>query len=292
MTPTRDDLAEFAGRHLVSRDVDPVYPVLRKIEEDDPEGAFHRSLLYIAYYNLGASETAWECYGHNFLALSRDGQMLRLPTGTERRAHRDPARLAHHLKALAASRPGDYLWTRSARPDEAWRSLVAWAEGIWGNGRWASYKTAEVLWKVNGLRVRATDMGNDGSSGPRAGLRLFGKAGTVEEADRIGDELLADLRARGIQIEIEELETVLCDFASMVKGRYYVGHDIDLMLEQLRDERISRSAAGRILRARRETLPHEYLGELQGWRGRDVRLARRYAETGEIGDRATSAITA
>ena len=32
---------------------------------------------------------------------------------------------------------------------------------------------------------------------------------------------------------IEQVETILCDFHALAEGRYYVGHDIDQMQEQL-----------------------------------------------------------
>ena len=80
-----------------------------------------------------------------------------------------------------------------------------------------------------------------------------------------GHDLRERLAAMGVPLSWERLETVLCDFHSMVKGRYYVGHDIDQMLEQA--EKAPPAIRDLILAARAATLPERYLGEVQGWSG-------------------------
>ena len=49
-------LATFARGEVRSRDIDPVYPVLRWLErEDDDEVALWRSLVYVGFYNIASS---------------------------------------------------------------------------------------------------------------------------------------------------------------------------------------------------------------------------------------------
>ena len=174
---------------------------------------------------------------------------------------------------------------------QAWNEVRKAIEQPWGNGRWASYKTVEILQKVHGWPLVAPDMGNDGSSGPRQTLaRLYDlpsgdSKAAVAAADAAGVDLQKRLAEAGVRLEIEEVETVLCDFGNVMKGKFYVGHDIDGMAEAIMHPSVPPEVRERLFTARKVTLPHEYLGELKGWDGIDDELGRRYLLTGEVGDR-------
>lgn len=295
-----EDLAGFARAHLASRDIDPVYPVLSYLSRStlpDVPRAVHedmavlRSLVYVAFYNIASSETFGQ---HPAMHYDDDAPIFRLPTGTERRALRGGHPMARHLAdvfRLAREHGSFTAWLRSE--GDGWNDVRAAVELAWGNGRWASYKTAEVLQKVNGWPLVAPDMGNYGSSGPLATLRRFYVLpdGQSAEAVAAADEAAEALRdilyvGYGVSLGIEELETVLCDFGSMLKGHFYVGHDIDHMLEQTLHPTVPAVVRDRIWAARAATLPHAYLGELNGWSGVDKALRGRYALTGKIVTRA------
>ena len=96
-----------------------------------------------------------------------------------------------------------------------------------------------------------------------------------------------EMQATGATATLATVETTLCDFHSLVKGRYYPGLDIDVMLEQLLGAGLSEEMLGVALRARRLSLPGEYLGELEGfrWRGPDRARKQVYRRTGEIVER-------
>ena len=89
----------------------------------------------------------------------------------------------------------------------------------------------------------------------------------------------------GVDLPWSQLETVLCDFHSLERGHYYVGHDIDQMLEAVNRPEVDPEVRHLILRARQATLPHRYLGELQGWDGVDKQRRVAYAATGAVLDR-------
>jgi len=284
-----EDYIRFHDLALQTRDVDPTYPVLKQLSQYDnltPEDRIRLVMRYIAYYHLGSGMAS-------FL-----GETGPLPCATERRGHRDDRKLQRHLGALreVEAMPGGWEgWISralqgSADPREAWGKLNDALLGIWGNGRWASYKTAEILWKVCDVRVRATDMGHAHSSGPRQGLDLLlpnlprgnGKE-TVRELDKVSEIVRIRLEMEGLQAPVEEVETTLCDFHSLATGRYYVGHDIDQMLRQILD--VQSGWTRRALDARFHTLPHLYLGEIYGWTDTDTNRKRAYRDTGKILER-------
>jgi hypothetical protein len=259
------DLADFARRMLRSRDVDPAYPVLGELELLDTErDALWRSLLYVAYYDLASTQRAIARYPHPDPAILDDDDVLRLPHGTERRGLRAVAEMRRHLASVLdeldeLDRVGRYL----GADDYANRDDVARVLGrIHGNGRWATFKATEILSVVHEWPLSARGADHAGSTGPRAGLSLF---------------------YAPLPLVVEELETLLCDFRAMSDGRYYVGHDIDLMLESAL--KAPDAVRGDLIAARRTGLPVAYLGEVQGWVGRSARLTRSYLELGRIGDR-------
>jgi Alpha-glutamyl/putrescinyl thymine pyrophosphorylase clade 2 len=277
----RDLHADYARFHRVqigNRDVDPVYPVYRHLAEAagwTPADRVRMVFLHVAYYNTGSALAAF------------DGAAgWRLPCGTERRGHRDGRQLTRHLDGLAAveSAPGGYTgWLAPAA--SSWAALTGRLQELPGNGRWAAYKTAEMLQKICGYPVRAPDMGHAHSSGPRHGLALLypgipdgNTAADVAELDAVSARLAAGLGA-----EIEEAETTLCDFHAMHSGRYYPGHDIDVMLAQVLAVQSPLTAAA--LAARREALPSAYLGEIHGWSAVDRDRCRAYRATGQILER-------
>jgi hypothetical protein len=283
LTALAPDYARFHGLALASRDVDPVYPVLRALADAlalTPEDTTRLVMHHVAFYHLGSALAYYA------------GERGKLPTGVERRGHRDPKQLMRHLAALRAveREPGGYMGYLAAGlpadPWAAWRALVGRLLAVHGNGRWAAYKSAEMLWKVCGYPVAAPDMGHAYSSGPRKGLALLtavpegNGAAAVAELDRVSGELCGWLVGQGYLAPVEEVETTLCDFHSLCKGNYYVGHDIDQMLRQLLD--VQSPLTKQALAARGAALPWWYLGEVRGWSGVDRDRRRWYQRTGEI----------
>ncbi len=158
---------------------------------------------------------------------------------------------------------------------------------VFGNGRWAAYKTAEILYKSHGFNLQVPDMGNANSSGPRKGLGLFfpglpqgNSPSDVAQLDELSAKVVDYLQGKVSQVSMETAETSLCDFYAMSKGRYYVGIDIDEMQEQLLRVPSDLTAMG--FKARSETLPHRYLGELNGWEGIDKNRKTIYRTTRQI----------
>lgn len=295
-----DDLARFARYQLATRDIDPVYPVLRALYGAHPEWSremrLWHTLLYVAYYNLPSSYRAFQHVStpENVHLIPFD--ILRLPTGIERRGLRGGFHMQEHLYDLAQR------WRASGHNLEAMLTqgfgtdpCVNWERLQWTlrlikyNGRWAAYKTGEILMKVHDFNVEPTDMGMAFSSGPRWGLaQFFGpmEGNDPETIDHLNQEaevlhnyLMSEY---GMIIGIEELETVLCDFHSLSSGRYYVGKDIDEMQEQIHAQETPTRRFTELWQARRAALPPRYLGECHGRSGIDRERLKAYRDRAEI----------
>lgn len=236
-----DDYARFHWLALETGDVDPVYPVLRKLEMGVSDLVW-LSFLHVAYYDLGSALRA-------FARLSWrpteevPNAVLHYPCGTERRAHRDPSQLLRHLESLRALADHFQGLHRFVTSATSYGDLFGRVISIWGNGRWAAYKTCELLaYALDRPEWEPTDMGHAHSTGPRKGLALIyggrlpegnGPA-AIHTLNTLSGWLVNELGRRDLVASQATAETTLCDFHSLAGGRYYVGHDIDQMGMQIR----------------------------------------------------------
>lgn len=286
------DYAQFHEAQTQSRDMDPAYPVLKWFADSmDRDSGLWLTFLFVGYYHMGSALKAFSLYPTPTVPTQED---LKLPISQPRRSHRATLRFAQHLDSLCAKAHkhgglGAWLDTAcmSSDPIENWRTLNNELATVFGNGRWAAYKTAEILMKSHGFNLEVPDMGNANSSGPRKGLGLFfpglpqgNSPAEVAYLDELSAKVVETLQGKVSQVSMETAETSLCDFYALTKGRYYVGIDIDEMQEQLL--RIPSDFTHLAFKARSETIPHRYLGELNGWEGIDKNRKSIYRATRQI----------
>lgn len=285
------DFLEFAHWHTASGDIDPVYPVLARIGPkltDTDDELLSLILLYVAYYDLGSALWTWEDGWRPGKPLT-DTQ-LRRPTGTERRGHRTLARFSEHISALGMihKRYGSWekaLWpAEEASPQRRWLTVEERLRSVRGNGRWAAYKTGEMLKTVAGWDLQPTDAGHDWSTGPRQGLtdlfpELAGHDGHDPQTVRILDGYTQQL-VEATGHPVEQVETHLCDWHSTLRGHYYVGHDIDLMLAHLGHS--PKHVQELVLAARADSFDAMWLGEVNGWPGIRKELNRLHKDEGTL----------
>lgn len=278
------DYLDFHNAQMISKDIDPVYPVLKYSLDSLKLNTEHKIwciLLYVAYYQIGSGFKAFEEYP--FVEVPES--CLSLPCETERRNHRLASRLRQHFESINEVNYWngslfDYFSKGfSINKRENWLLLNDRLMKFWGNGRWAGYKTAEIFMKVLDFNVEPTDMGHNGASGSRRGLELlFDNVPTgnteneIWKLDKLSEQLVQTMNNRGYHATLETAETSLCDFNSKTKGRYYTGIDIDKM--QIAIKEVPSKYTDLLFEARKETLPNEFLGELNGWDGvrKDVKL--------------------
>lgn len=287
--------AQFGNKMRVSHDIDPVYPVLHMLVRDlhltEPQADW-LTVLYLAYYELSSGLEAYLRYPDPASArpLLDDFDTLRLPTGIERRGLRQPHLMAEHLADWLSRFNGVSFFTGATEVFTVDRlancaALDMYLRSVAYNGRWAAYKGCEVMQKVRNYHVQLATAGHENSTGPRDGLALFFPAVRGQRPEHIAllDEqtrmLMAWAEQFGCPLHVEECETLLCDFRSLTTGRYYVGHDTDLMLEGI--HRVGGEVAERLMQARR-SLPREYRGEKNGWGARSREAMGAYAERGAI----------
>jgi hypothetical protein len=286
-----EDFRLFAYWHALSGDIDPVYPVLGVIGGwlcEDEDDLISLVLLYVAYYNLGSTLATW-------LEGWRPGKELddvqvHRATGTERRGHRNIVRFHEHIAGLALVHERFGSWKNALWPglnlsrEQRWTLLEERLMRIRGNGRWAAYKTGEMLKMICEWDVAPTDAGHAHSSGPRHGLvDLFPELSDMTGNDGYIIGCLNDYTERLVELTghpVEQVETHLCDWHSTLKGNYYVGHDIDLMLNQLGPS----TAAVRelVMNARSDSFDDAFRGEVEGWPGVRKELNHLYRTTGKI----------
>lgn len=284
-----DTLLEYLDWHwaqVETGDIDPMYPVLRALAERwdlDAEQRAWLCTLHVAWYHCGSTFVAFRAVP-SIDALPRDVEgleragLLDLPCNTERRGHRNPVSLAKHLLDLPRAMPdGVNDWAihavaDAATPEHAWLKLNDRLTTVHGNGRWAAYKQAELWQKVAGLPVKAANAGHRFSSGPRKGLALLfptlpapedNSAAAINELDR-ATQVLAKA---ALEPDIAQIETSLCDYNSLIKGRYYLGHDIDSMQGDFLHARVRQQIPLAAWEARADVFEHSMLGEYNDWFG-------------------------
>ena len=286
----RDFLA-FSQIQKSTWDIDPTYPLLKKVYEHydyEQEIALWHTIVYVAFYHLGSAEIFLKKYPYPKANLKWDTS---LSTGIERRGFRGrPDLVQEHLHDLCRRFLPLTKWIKrlvdcTDHRDARWAYIRQSYASIAYSGPWSSYKFADLLKWVHGYDITAPDFGVGGGSktaGPIAGLAAI----TGQDVKKCRDLEVQESFYRYCNIRMpipfngmDQCETCLCDFNSMLKGHYYPGHDIDQQLEFLRsqDMRI-------YLDLRKEIFPHSTLGELNGWSGVRKNLKRQYRLYGTLYD--------
>jgi hypothetical protein len=283
------DFCRFSRAAVLSGDIDPMYPVLKRLyaaEKLPPEIALWRTLLYVTWYHIGSAEQVWAA--HPEPGSIDELRFTSLPTGVERRGFRGVVgnRAARAFVAAVLSRAGGNMlrWVTASGSGEAgWARVRRELEAVPGAGPWASFKWADLMKNVHSFPIDAPDIGVGGKSetaGPIPGMvALTGKNWKDCVADvELQKALMLATIERGVPLGgLDQLETCLCDFNSLRKGGYYVGHDIDLQMEQLKGAR-----AG--LWESRTVFPNRYRGELGDprWFGVRKELKKAYVLRREV----------
>ena len=266
------DFCTFSKYQLKSRDIDPTYPILRavyKARRLGVEDALWYTCLFVTFYNIASAEIAFK----RFPRVQSIGG-LRLPTGTERRGFRGNDHASEHILDLVSKAPlrgwVESLIGISDSQEVRWRNVRDEYQKFKFCGPWASYKFADLMKWVHKFDITADDLGVGGGSataGPIPGLvKLTGRdwkdcAFNME----LHHQVLQECMESGVDFNgLDQLETCLCDFNSMLCGRYYPGKDIDEQQDFLTKSTVDMSV---FWQCRIEAFDHRFLGELGGWSG-------------------------
>jgi len=294
----------FSQRQYDALDYDPFHPIFKYVSDNaSKEGGLWASTLFMAFYNDGSAYLAFK--NHKPLQDMKP-DFSKLPIGLQRRNlrgglidkyfymfNRQVKRYGSIFKFLTHNFTGD------KRKD--WYLLQETLNSVWGNGRWSSFTLGEMYQKVNGLPVLPCNLMNENSSGPRAGLELLMGKAVSKQKDKMLQELndKADVLFKRAKKKIKTnipylrkghydyamMESQLCDTQSLLKGRYYIGRDIDRSQELIIDSYkvakqldLKADTINELWNIRSEVFPHEMLGELNDWVGRDRQALTFYKE--------------
>ena len=284
---------KFGTLQVETWDIDPTYPVLKRIydmEDLSENDRVWRTFLYVCLYNIGSAYRVWDKYPSPCLP---DLETLRQPTGIERRGFRQrPDLVQKHITAALKASGGDFAgWVRGYGSGEAgWNNARDAMRALPWGGNWSAYKWADLLAVTHGLPFEAPDFGV-GSGGKTAGpipgmVTLTGHDWKRCATDiDLQKALFKKCAKAGVPFRgLDQVETSLCDFNSLCKGRFYAGHDIDSQMEHFKSGSVPDS-----FWEARSVFPDNYRGEKNDWFGVDKSLKRRFVDYSEVDVRGNDA---
>ena len=152
----------------------------------------------------------------------------------------------------------------------------------WG-GNWSAYKWADLLRNTHRLPLEAPDFGVGGggeTAGPIPGMVVL----TGESWQRCARdidfqrEFFEKCKKAGAHFKgMDQVETSLCDFNSLYKGRYYMGYDVDGQMEYFKS-----GGVPDLFWDARDVIPDKYRGEKNDWFGVRKELKSQFASGGRL----------
>lgn len=270
----RSKFLDFVALQLETGDYDAHIPFLTNLVKDggySPETAMWLGLLYMAYYQEGSM---WVAFNRPGVRSRKTRPPLTLPI-TQQRRNLYGGKIELHLNDLHA-KPSLTEWLGDCAD---WTSLLRSVRSVWGNGRWASYTTSELLTHLGGPAVEPSCYDVLDSSGPKKGLKALG----LEPSEASAEAVRGVLAANGMPVPMSVLESLLCDWAGMNKGTFYAGRNIDRQQGRILDvERKLGCRLTKLWQVRLKTFPHNTLGELHGWEGIDKQRLKAYTRDGAV----------
>lgn len=270
-----DRFLYFCRLQLVTGDYDAHIPLLKLLTRSrglSPEESIWIGFLYMAYYSEGS---AWVAFNRPGVRRRANPPPADLPITTQRR-NLYGGRIVRHFTDLYAVKPSLAGWLAEC---SSWSALLGHLQTLYGNGRWASYTTGELLTHLGGPQVEPSTFEIMDSSGPKQGLVALGLPPTEDGARTVR----AALSAAGLNLQMSVLESLLCDWAGMNKGTFYAGRNIDRQQGRILEvERRTGMTCTALWVGRQIVYPAETLGELNGWEGIDRQRLKHYQRTGEV----------
>lgn len=301
-TRTLADLARFARIEQTAHDIEPWAEVLRCMAIKDAFDSWEQVAwivkLYNAYDDIGSAFRLFARYPdpdqwYHASYADRLAATAKLPCGRERRNLRASKiageLMVKHLDSYVGALGGgtQFRWIREAVPlgtdhGVGFDALVSYLRtSVWGTGRQAAFEWAEFIGKVLGVPVMASHGCLWESSGPRTSLERIYNGGDRAPSQRWLDLKASDCRdtlvRNGAVLEWWDVETVICDFNVMRKGRYYPGQHLAMIKAEIYD--LPNRWRTELYQALNTVVPKPWCDTP---RGTDKALAKAYALTGFI----------
>jgi len=215
---------------------------------------------------------------------------VKFPIGSNRR-NLYGGQVVRHLESLREQQRSAKDWPThnfEGVPTKDWGTLKTNLGAVWGNGRFATFTTAEMLQKVNDVPVEITGFDNEGSSAPADGLcRMFKCERVVSLLDKYGERVYKVLQLKGMKPFYTDLdrgvvESILCNLSAICRGRFYSGRNVDRQQGKIIAVEKLGYNLDDLWAYRSDVFPTKYLGEFQGWVGINKPRMRHYQLTGEV----------
>lgn len=228
------------------------------------------AMLYMGFYQDGS---AWEAY------TQISGQIVEppynLPISYQRR-NLFGGRIQQHFKSVIA------LFNNVFVNINTWACLIKSLTRFYGNGRWASFTTGEMLVNMGISSLAAavpTSYEIDNSSGPAEGLRFLGLPETEQAADYVSNLLSRE----GVTAPPQIVESFLCNWSRMCKGDFYVGYNYDRQQSRIRKvEKLLGKKYNLLWEVRSKVFDLKTLGECNNREGVDKQRIKVYATTKKV----------
>jgi hypothetical protein len=236
------NIQDFGDALITSQDLDPVYCAIYHAKLPEPQVS--RLLLsYWCFYNLGVAATISEKEGEEFWKFMRIAALNeqppskwnlpgeRWPRASERR----------HFRGEKCVKAVERLRARFVQPEGAVRNLAPLTrETVIINrvmdwpmcGPWIAFKAADMMERVYGSKVEFNKNIGLMYESPRAGLDQLAADSIGHSPQSIYENLLTYFSAHQAPpghdrcVGPQEVETILCKYASMRSGHYHIGKDI------------------------------------------------------------------
>lgn len=276
-----DKFAYFCKIQLSSGDYDAHIPFLKRLVADQKielSQAVELGFLYMAYYNEASAWVHWSKH-QELEPCGIECWIGDLPIETQRR-NLFGGRIREHLSDLAKLNSLG-RWLERLQSCKSWSELLDEIEQVYGNGRWASYTTAELMLHLANLDLEPDSFEILDSSGPLGGLMALG----LQPCEQTCRDVHADLLRESIEVTFSQLESLLCDWCGMCKGTFYAGRNIDrqqgriLKVQRIFGERLTALWEARLC------FPVKCLGEISltaNWQGIDKLRLKHYQATGQV----------
>lgn len=255
-----EKFGDFCSQMLVTRDYDPNYFIVKGVVESrgySEEEIFRYCITFNGFYWFNSADLFFQ---DNSLDPSK------MKHGTSRRGFRGTRKVIDFINA--GMRLRDFVLRGKFRGETGWSEIYySFMNGLPGCGPWSAFYLTDMMKVILGRPITSPNFGHLGSSprgtGPNACLSYITGI-PIEKL--IGNEPLhkqiyLETLERTPWTGMEEMESCLCNYLSLHKGKYFVGRDIDRQIPMLK------GMAPEFWAARKKYFPHEMLGELHGWDG-------------------------
>lgn len=287
------DFTRFGRTAIRSGDIDPQFPILRELyaaRNLDDNTALWFTSVYLVFYNLGSATSAWGKYPTPDI-IDATTWSSDLPYTKQRRCFRGNNGGLRQLNALVEASDGDLLaWVTNLvgnGGEEGWTRVRSGASELPYHGPWSSYKFCDMMKFVHSFPITAPDIGTKpgATAGPIAGMCSLTQLDRRQCADDINlqRDLLQYVQDEGVPANgLDQLESLLCDWQSLIMGRYYLGHDIDRDLGQLFSTHADNTYVKELMLERSKIFDKRLLGEFGGWSGMRLELNALYKKRRRI----------